>query len=393
MDLSYATAPEPKDLTAIYNQVATPCYIVDNARLEKNCQLLDYIQRESGATILLALKGFSMFSLFPIVKKYLRGVTASGIHEALLGREHFGGEVHVYSPAFREHEIARLTHIVDHIVFNTPQQWQRYRSTIQSAHRPISCGLRVNPEFSSVDVDLYNPCAPCSRLGTTLAQLHNQDLNGLEGLHFHVLCEQNVDALEGALKAFEEKFAYLIPQMSWINFGGGHHITRPDYDVNGLIELINDFRGRYDDIAVYLEPGEAIALNTGYLVASVVDIVNNGMNIAILDTSATCHMPDILEMPYRPVIHGTGLPGEKPYTYRLGGPSCLAGDIIGDYSFEQPLIIGDKLIFLDMAHYTMVKTTTFNGVPLPSIAIYSPELSKLEIVRSFGYEDYRSRLS
>lgn len=399
MDLSYATPPSASDLAALRAQAPSPCYIVDSERIERNCALLDRVQSATGATILLALKGFSMYSLFPLVRKYLRGVTASGIHEALLGREYFGGEVHAYSPAFREDEITRLVRVADHLVFNSPAQWQRHRSTVQGAPRSISCGLRVNPEYSSVEVDLYNPCAPCSRLGTTAAQLAGQDITGLEGLHFHVLCEQNVDALEGALAAFEAKFGHLIPHMQWINFGGGHHITRPDYGVERLIELINDFRGRHDDIAVYLEPGEAIALDSGYLLATVLDIVDNGMKIAILDTSATCHMPDVLEMPYRPrLIHAStgeeaGEAGSAPYTYRFGGPSCLAGDIIGDYAFSSELAVGDRLIFLDMAHYTMVKTTTFNGVPLPSIAQYNSSKQKLTPVRHFGYEDYRMRLS
>lgn len=393
MDLSYVTPPSEEALRTLFEQTPSPCYVVDRSRIEKNGALLSRVQQETGATILLALKGFAMTSLFPVLRNYLRGVTASGIHEALLGREHFGGDVHAYSPAFSDAEMQRLVSTADHLVFNSPAQWQRHRDTVARAKRTLSCGLRVNPEASTVDVDLYNPCARFSRLGTTAAQLKDADISGIEGLHFHALCEQNVDALKIVLQAFEEKFAAYIPKMRWINFGGGHHITRPDYDVEQLIDLINDFRKRHNNIAVYLEPGEAIALDTGFLIATVLDIVENEKHIAILDTSATCHMPDVLEMPYRPEIVGASLPESKPYTYRLAGPSCLAGDIIGDYAFDKPLSIGSRICFLDMAHYTMVKTTTFNGVPLPAIAIYHPEEQRVETVRSFGYEDYSSRLS
>lgn len=393
MDLSYVTPPADADRAAIFAQAPSPCYVVDRARLERNASLLAHVQRESGATILLALKGFAMFSLFPLLREYLSGVTASGIHEALLGREHFGGEVHAYSPAFGEDEITRLLRVADHLVFNSPAQWQRHRPAILASPRKLSCGLRVNPECSTVEVALYDPCAAGSRLGTTRAMLEGADISGIEGLHFHALCEQNVDALALVLTTFEEKFGDLIDRMRWVNFGGGHHITRPDYDTTHLITLIKNFRHRHGNIPVYLEPGEAVALDTGFLVSTVMDVIPHETPVAILDTSATCHMPDVLEMPYRPEIAGAAKPGEKPHSYRLGGPSCLAGDVIGEYAFDSPLRPGDRLLFLDMAHYTMVKTTTFNGVPLPSIALYHPEDRRVETVRTFGYEDYRTRLS
>lgn len=374
------------------NKVPSPCYVIDEGQLELNLITLRKVQEATGCKILLALKGFAMWSTFPLISKYLVGVTASAVAEAKLGQEKFGGEVHAYAPAYSERDVEELLPVVDHLVFNSLNQFHFYRDRVRNAPREISMGLRVNPEYSEVETKIYNPCAPCSRLGVMADQLKNQDLNGLEGLHFHTMCEQNSDVLERTIPHFEEKFGDLIPQMKWINFGGGHHITRPDYDVDRLCKIISDFRARHGK-PVYLEPGEAIALNTGVLVATVLDIVQNQLPIAILDTSASAHMPDVLEMPYRPEIRGADKPAVKHFTYRLGGLTCLAGDIIGDYSFDGPLQPGDRLVFEDMAHYTMVKNTTFNGVRLPSIGIWKPKEHRFHLVREFGYEDYRDRLS
>ncbi len=374
------------------SQIPTPCYVCEEALLERNLQILDRVQKKSGAKILLALKGFAMWSTFDLVGRYLAGTSASGLHEAMLGREEMGKEVHTYSPAFKDEEIEQIARISDHIVFNSPQQVERFLKRAKEANPSISCGLRVNPEFSAAPTDLYNPCAPYSRLGTTQKNFDASLLDRLDGLHFHALCEQNVDALEGVLEAFESRFGEYIGQMEWINFGGGHHITREDYDVDRLIEVIGEFKARHNDITVYLEPGEAVGWQTGPLVASVLDILHNGIDIAILDVSAEAHMPDTLAMPYRAEVRGAGKPGEKPYTYRLGGNTCLAGDIMGDYSFDAPLKIGDKIVFEDQIHYTMVKSTTFNGVPHPSIAIWTKD-NELKIVRRFGYEDFKKRLS
>jgi carboxynorspermidine decarboxylase len=368
------------------SRVETPCFITDLGALEKNLQLLQSVQRRSGATILLALKGFAQWSTFPLVRKYLAGATSSSVAEARLAREELGGEVHAYAPAYSDGEMRELVTLADHIVLNSPGQWARHRPVIERAG--LSAGLRVNHEHQEAEVALYDPAGACSRLGTTRANLKSVD--GLDGLHFHTLCQNNSDALERAVAAFEAKFGDFIPQMKWINFGGGHHITRPDYDVERLLAVLGRFQDRWKK-RLYLEPGEAIALGAGVLVASVMDIFDNGMPIAILDTSATAHMPDTLEMPYRPIIVGSGEPGQKAHTYRLGGMTCLAGDVIGDYSFDRPLAIGDKLVFLDMAHYTMVKTTTFNGVRLPSIATHHN--GKITVHRRFGYRDYRDRLS
>lgn len=377
------------------SQVETPCFVTDLGALEDNLRIMQMIQERSGCKILLALKGFAQWSTFPLVKKYLVGATSSSVAEARLAREELGGEVHAYAPAYSEAEMEELVTLADHIVLNSPNQWRRHRPIIEKARaagRHISCGLRVNPEHREVEVALYDPAAPCSRLGTTRANLRREDLEGLDGLHFHTLCELGSDALQRTLAAFEEKFGEFIPGLSWVNFGGGHHVTRPGYDHDLLIRLIQDVRQRWG-VTVYLEPGEAVALGTGVLVAQVQDIFENGMPIAILDTSATAHMPDVLEMPYRPMIIGGEKPGVHPHTYRLGGLTCLAGDVIGDYSFKEPLQIGDRLVFLDMAHYTMVKTSTFNGVRLPSIATHDPATGKIDVKRRFGYRDYRDRLS
>ncbi|BBG65720.1 carboxynorspermidine decarboxylase, putative [Hydrogenimonas sp.] len=374
------------------SKVPTPCYVCEEELLERNLKILDRVQKESGARILLALKGFAMWSTFGLVGRYLYGTSASGLHEAMLGRETMNREVHTYSPAFKEEEIEQIAKISDHIIFNSPRQVERFLDAAKAANPRISCGIRVNPEVSSAPVDLYNPCGLYSRLGTTIAGFDPNILQKLDGLHFHALCEQNVDALEEVLEAFEEKFGEYIPKMEWINFGGGHHITRADYDVDRLIEVIKGFKKRHDGITVYLEPGEAVGWQTGPLVASVLDIVHNGIDIAILDVSAEAHMPDTLAMPYRADVRGAAEAGVKPYTYRLGGNTCLAGDIMGDYSFDEPLKVGDKIVFEDQIHYTMVKSTTFNGVKHPSIAIWTKN-GELKIVREFGYEDFKNRLS
>ena len=370
----------------------TPMYICQEALLEKNLQLLARVQNESGAKVILALKGFSMWSTFDLVGQYLQGCTASGLHEAKLAREKMNKEVHTYSAGFKDDEIDEIARISDDIVFNSPAQFNRYYDRVKSINPSISVSLRVNPEFSSSPVDLYNPCGIYSRLGTTKNNFDETILCKLDGLNFHALCEQNVDALEGVLEAFEAKFGSYIDGLKYVNFGGGHHITRVDYDVDRLIEVIRGFKARHDNITVYLEPGEAVGWQTGPLVASVVDIIHNGMNIAILDTSAEAHMPDTLAMPYRAMIRGSGEAGEKAHTYRLGGNTCLAGDIMGDYSFDAPLQVGDKIIFEDQIHYTFVKNTTFNGVKLPSLALWTKK-NELKIVHEFGYEDYKNRLS
>ena len=377
------------------SQLETPCFVTDLGALEANLQILADVQKRAGCTILLALKGFAQWSTFPLIRRYLAGATASSIGEARLAREELGGEVHAYAPAYSDDEMRELVMLADHIVLNSPTQWRRHRPVIEAMRRggrSISCGLRVNHEHQEVEVALYDPAGPCSRLGTTRANLTAADLDGLDGLHFHTLCQVNSDALERAVAAFEAKFGEFIPRMKWINFGGGHHITRPDYDRERLVRIVAGFQAKWK-VPVYLEPGEAIALGTGVLVTTVLDTLHNGMPIAILDTSATAHMPDVLEMPYRPVIVGASDPGVRAHTYRLGGLTCLAGDVVGDYSFDAPLEVGDKLVFLDMAHYTMVKTTTFNGVRLPSIATHDPATRKITIHRRFGYHDYRDRLS
>lgn len=373
-----------------FNSVPSPCYVVDERLLRKNLEVLDSVQQRTGCKILLALKGFSMASMLPIVGEYLHGVTSSSLHEARLGFEAMGKEVHAYAPAFLEHEFDELMGYTDHIVFNSFAQWEKYKDKVKGNPKGIQCGLRVNPEYSEIEVELYNPCAPNSRMGITLSSFKPEELDGIDGLHFHTLCELNSDALARTLPHLEEKFGPYLKQMKWLNFGGGHHITREDYDLDTLVESILYMKNKYD-LDIYLEPGEAIALNTGYLVSTVLDIVHNGMEVAILDASAACHMPDVLEMPYRPNIIGAAKPGEKQYTYRLGGNTCLSGDIIGDYAFDAPLQVGDRLVFCDMAHYTMVKNNTFNGVNLPSIASFN-EAEGIQVHRRFGYADYVSRL-
>lgn len=375
--------------------IETPCFVIDRGALADNLAILRRVQDEAGCKILLALKGFAAFPTFDQVRQSLPGVTSSSTHEARLGRAHFGGEVHACAPAYSDADFDELLGLCDHVVFNSFTQWQRlgprYERHLAAGGRTVEFGIRVNPEHREVEVDLYDPCGPCSRLGVTRGQFRPELLDGIAGLHFHNLCELGSDALGRTLAAFEASFGAFIGRMKWINMGGGHHITRPDYDVERLIAIVRTFRERWG-VEVYLEPGEAIALGTGVLVARVLDLVHNGMDVAILDTSATAHMPDVLEMPYRPQIVGAGEPGALGHTYRLGGLSCLAGDVIGDYSFAKPLQVGDTLVFRDMAHYTMVKTTTFNGVRTPSIATWDPLARRLQVHRRFGYADYASRL-
>ncbi len=380
------------DIDKILSLPPSPAYVVDLGRLRHNLAILDDVQQRSGAKILLAMKAFSMWSVFPLIRETLQGVCASSPWEARLGKEEFGREVHSFAAAFKESDVALLLRISNHLVFNSFNQLERFRPLWEKEAGRVSIGLRVNPEHSEGHTEIYDPCAANSRLGIPRKEFEERSLSGVEGLHFHTLCEQLFEPLERTARAFEEKFGEFLPRMKWLNLGGGHHITREGYDIDGLVELVKYFKEKYD-LEVYLEPGEAVAIGTGILVGEVLDVVNNGMDIAILDVSATCHMPDILEMPYRPGIKGGFDPGEKPHTYRLAGPSCLAGDVIGDWSFEKPLSPGDRLAFLDMSHYTMVKTTTFNGIQHPHICTFEPDTAELKVIRSFGYEDFKGRLS
>lgn len=371
------------------NTLPSPCFVCEEEKLEQNLQLLDHIQKKTSVTILLALKGFALYSSFDLCKKYLKGCCASGLNEALLAKEEFGGEVHTYSPAFKPNEFEKISQISNHIVFNSFSQFEQYKNKTSSKN---SLGLRINPECSTVDVDLYNPCGINSRLGIIKQEFGNALPSEIEGFHFHALCEQNVDALQLVLEKFEINFKHFFKDLKWINLGGGHHITRDDYDVEGLITLLNNFKEKYPHLKIYLEPGEAIGWQTGYLEATVLDIVKNGMDIAILDTSAECHMPDTLAMPYRADIRDADEAYKKKFTYKIAGNTCLAGDIIGDYSFDKPLKIGDKIILEDMIHYTMVKTTTFNGINLPSIVLKKKDGS-FKIIKNYDYQSYKDRLS
>lgn len=372
-------------------KLETPCYLMDHAAFHRNGRILKHVQEETGAKILLAQKAFACFNLYPTLRNYLAGTTASGIHEARLGAEEFGGEVHVFSPAYTPKEMTDLIKIADHIVFNSLSQWNRYREEVLAAERPVSAGLRINPEYAESVAEIYNPCAFGSRFGVLAKDLTEDDLLGIDGLHFHTLCEQGSDALERTLEHVIAKFGTHLERMKWLNFGGGHLITTAGYDVPRLIRVIREVQARFPHLQIYLEPGEAISTGTGILVGSVIDLVTNGIDIAVLDVSATAHMPDVLEMPYRPDVENGGTPGEKAHSYRLGAPTCLSGDVIGDYSFDKPLEIGDQIVFQDMSHYTMVKNTTFNGVRLPSIAILQED-GQIEMVREFGYADYKMRL-
>lgn len=377
------------------SRLPSPCFVVDEVAVERNLRILADVQARSGAKVLAALKAFSMWSLAPLTAKYLSGTCASGLHEARLGFEEYGGEVHVYAAAFSQTDIDELLIFAHHIVFNSCGQWLRFREQCLAAqkNRPeLQFGLRINPEHSEGAVPIYDPCAPGSRLGIAVSQLDDSALEGISGLHFHTLCEQGFEPLQRTVAAVEKKFGHVLPQLQWVNFGGGHHITVAGYDIEGLVQLVQQFKSKHA-VEVYLEPGEAVAIGTGILSCEVLDITWNQLKQAILDTSATCHMPDTLEMPYRPDITGSGLPNEKAHTYRLGGLTCLAGDVMDDYSFDHPLEIGQRLMFEDMAHYTMVKTSTFNGTQLPALAIWNSETDALRVVKTFGYSDFKERLS
>ncbi len=368
-------------------RVPSPCFVVDEKAMERNLAVLADIGERSGAHVLSALKAFSMFALAPLVRQYLGGTCASGIFEARLGREEYDGEVATFCAGYKDADIDEILALSDHIIFNSPAQKDRFLAKAQAAGRQV--GLRINPEHSEGEVAKYDPCAPCSRLGTPVSQLDAKALEGVHGLHMHTLCEQGFEPLARTWAAVEPKLAPFLNGLKWLNFGGGHHITRNDYDRDGLVEFIKAIRAKYG-VEVYLEPGEAVALDAGILVGEILDLPHNGMNLAITDISATCHMPDVIEAPYRPALMDEA---ETGHTYRLGGPSCLAGDVIGDYTWAEPLKIGQRFAFLDQAHYSMVKTNTFNGVPLPTIALWNSETDDLKIIREFGYDDFKDRLS
>ena len=376
--------------------IETPYYVCEEELLEKNLRILDDVQKRSGAKVIVALKGFAMWSTFELVSKYLKGCTASGLYEAKLAREEFckynqNAEVHTYSPAFKETEIEEIAKVSDHIIFNSPNQLNKFLLKVKEINPNIHTSLRINPEVSSSPADIYNPCGVYSRLGTTLANIEEESLKQVDGLNFHALCEQNVSALEEVLVSFEANFSKYFRHLKYINFGGGHHITKKGYDIEKLIWIIKEFKKKYD-VDVYLEPGEAVGWECGCLVSSVLDIFENGMSLAILDTSAEAHMPDTLSMPYRAEVKNSSNAGEKKFTYRLGGNTCLAGDIMGDYSFDKELQVGDTIIFEDQIHYTFVKNTTFNGIKLPSLVI-KRKSGELELIKEFGYEEYKNRLS
>ncbi len=367
----------------------TPCYVIDEEKLIQNLKILHGVEQRTGAKILLAQKAFSCYHVYPLIGKYLSGTACSGLFEARLGFEEMGKENHVFSAAYRESEIDEVISYCGHIIFNSFKQLDKYRDRVLKAGKKI--GLRINPELSTQEGhEIYDPCSPKSRLGITNKNFRRDNLDGVSGLHFHTLCEQNSNDLERTLQAVEEKFGDILPEMEWINFGGGHHITREDYDIPLLEKCIKRMKDKYG-LEVYLEPGEAVALNAGFLVTEVLDLTENDMPIAILDTSAACHMPDVLEMPYRPPLMDSGEPNKKPYTYRLGSQTCLAGDIIGEYSFDEPLSIGDKLVFADMAIYSMVKNNTFNGMPLPDIILRKAD-ENFVTLEKFGYKDFKCRL-
>ena len=368
-------------------ELQTPCYVIDKRQLEENLKILREVADEAGCKILLAQKAYSCYDTYPLIAKYLDGTTASGLFEARLGYEKMGKENHIFSPAYKEKEFDEIVQICDHILFNSIAQVNKFKDRLQGR----SAGLRINPECSTQEGHaIYDPCAPGSRLGVTIKNFDESALDVIDGLHFHTLCEQNSDDLVKTLLAVEEKFGRYLHRVKWLNFGGGHHITRKDYDRKTLIEQIQRVKKKYG-VEVYVEPGEAIALNAGYLVTEVLEKVNNGITTLILDASAACHMPDVLEMPYRPPLRDGFLPEEKPFCYRLSSVTCLAGDVIGDYSFEKEVHIGDKLYFEDMAIYSMVKNNTFNGMPLPSIALMDEE-GECEVIKEFGYMDFAQRL-
>ncbi len=387
-----STSRPPSRLTReILHTLPSPAWILEEHLLEYNLNILKNIKERTGVRILLALKGYALWHSFPLIRETLDGCCASGLWEAQLAAEEFGREVHTYAPAFKEEEIPRIARISHHLVFNSPAQLRRFGNTAKKINPDLSLGLRVNPEYSEAPVELYNPCGLHSRLGTLEGSIDERVVESVDGFHFHALCEQDASALEGVLKAFEEKFGRWLPQLRWVNFGGGHHITREDYDREKLIGILSEFRRRHPHLQIYLEPGEAVGWQTGPLMATVLDIVENGMQIAILDSSAEAHMPDTIIMPYRAEVRGAGKAGEKAYTYRLAGNTCLAGDIMGEYSFDEPLKVGERILFEDQMHYTVVKASTFNGIPLPALVTLQRD-GKIRVDRRFTYEDFKSRL-
>ena len=371
-------------------EIPTPAYVIDEGKLEKNLEILQSVQEKTGCKVLLAQKAFSMYATYPLISRYLAGTTASGLYEARLGREEFGGEVHVFAPAFKDADLEEILEIADHIVFNSERQLRKHVDKCRAAG--MSIGLRINPEYSTQgEHALYDPCAAGSRFGVRIEQFSGELIEMVDGLHFHTLCEQNSDDLKRTLDVIEEKFAPYLHRVKWLNMGGGHHVTRADYNLELLVSSIQHMQETYG-VEVYIEPGEAIALDAGYLVTEVLDIVENGIETLVLDASATCHMPDVLEMPYRPPLKNGFEAGEKEYTYRLSSNTCLTGDIIGDYSFEQPVEIGDRLYFEDMAIYSFVKNNTFNGIGLPMLVLMDKK-GECRMVKTFGYEDFKGRLS
>jgi len=369
------------------SRVPSPCFVIDQAAIERNLVILADVAERSGAHILSALKAFSMFSLAPLVSKYLSGTCASGLYEARLGRQEYGGEVASFCAAYKSTDIEQIIDLSDQMIFNSPGQLARFATRTRAAGKQV--GLRINPEHSEGDIAKYDPCAPCSRLGMPVSQLTPEIIAGIDGIHMHTLCEQGFAPLARTWAAVEDRLAPYLDDLKWVNFGGGHHITRADYDRPALVDFIKALRAKYT-IEIYLEPGEAVALDAGILVGEVLDLPTNTMPLAITDISATCHMPDVIEAPYRPALLGEATEGT---TYRLGGPSCLAGDVVGDYTWAKPLAIGDRFAFLDQAHYSMVKTNTFNGVPLPAIALWDSRTDQMKVIREFGYDDFKNRLS
>ena len=376
----------------ILNSLPSPCWLLEEDKLKNNLEILKNIKDKTGVKILLALKGYALWKSFDLVSKYLDGCCASGLNEAMLASEEFKKEVHTYSPAFKDEEMEQIAKISNHLVFNSQNQLKRFAKKVKEINPNISIGLRVNPETSHAPVEIYNPCGLYSRLGIKASDFKEEFLEHIDGLHFHALCEEDSSSLKAVLEAFEEKFGKYLHNLKWVNFGGGHHITKKGYDTELLIDLLTNFKAKYPHLEVYLEPGEAVGWETGTLVTTILDIVHNGLDIAILDSSAEAHMPDTIIMPYRAEVQDAKGPNELPYTYRLAGNTCLAGDIMGDYSFNKPLKIGDKIVFEDQMHYTMVKATTFNGIKLPSIAILR-ENGDSEVIKEFGYEDFKKRLS
>ena len=375
-----------------FSQLPSACFVLEEAKLKRNLDIMKYVQQESGAKIILALKGFAMFRVFPLIREYLHGTTASSLHEARLGFEEFGDEVHAYCPAYFDDEFDDMMQYCNHITFNSLNQWNKFKERVQLCDKDISCGIRINPEYSEVETDLYNPCAIGTRLGITADQIGDNLPTGVEGIHFHTLCESDSYALERTLKVIEDQFGSLLHQAKWVNFGGGHLMTREGYDIPHLVKLIQAFREKYQ-VEVIMEPGSAVAWQTGYLTSTVEDILDSrGIYAVILDISISAHMPDCIEMPYKPTVLGARDAQPEEPAYRLGGLTCLAGDYVGDYAFDQPLQIGDRIVFNDMMHYTMVKTTVFNGVRHPSIGIWHED-GTFEFVSQLGYEAYKQKLS